>query len=263
MMKMRVQRTCEELYWETAKRAVAECKLVVVEALQLCRSMFRMDEEKALESRYGHLFAHYGEGNVGGKILDRMVAISLPAYGNDLNAIEDMLDDPYHSELNAHYYFQTGRVLAEDYVFPAFDWEAYHELRDLDSKKAMATWLAHEEEKRNFFLSIAEKLWNFDEFAKRYKGLLTTEQVETYHEYCKKIFIEEHVFLQAEWLLFSCVDGQGMDGFLHENCSTDFFLQAHKDCLKLLPECVLKSKAFKSVLAKKYKVKLRKVLCAA
>ena len=263
MMKMRVQRSCEELYWETARRAVTECKLVVIEALRLCRSMFRTDEEKALETRYGHLFTHYGEGNVGGKILDRMVAISLPAYGNDLNAIEDMLDDPYRSELNAHYYFQTGRVLAEEYVFPCFDWGKYHEIRDFDSTQARAMWELHEQEKREFFLSIAEKLWNFEGFAKRYKGLLTEERVEEYHQYCKKIFIEERIFLQAEWLLFSCIDGQGLEGFLFENPCTDFFLQAHKDMLKLLPESVLKNKTFKAMLAKKYKVKLRKILCAA
>ena len=117
-MEIRIQNTCEELYWETAKKAVAECKLVALGALRLCRSIFRFDEEQALENRYGHLFEPYGEGNVGEKILDRMVAISIPAYGNDLQAIEEMLDDPYHSELNAHYYFQKGRVLVEDHVLP-------------------------------------------------------------------------------------------------------------------------------------------------
>ena len=113
-MEIRIQNSCEELYWEAAKMAIAECKMVAVGALRLCRSIFRTEEEKALENRYGHLFAPYGEGNVGGKILDRMVALSIPAYGNDLRAIEDTLDDPYHAELNAHYYFQTGEVLGED-----------------------------------------------------------------------------------------------------------------------------------------------------
>ena len=29
-MEMRIQNTCEELYWETAKKAVAECKLAAL-----------------------------------------------------------------------------------------------------------------------------------------------------------------------------------------------------------------------------------------
>lgn len=254
-MKTYVQNTCEELYWETAKKAVSECKLVVVEALRLCRSIFRSEEEKALETRYGHLFASYGEGNVGEKLLDRMLAITIPAYGNNLNAIEDMMDDPYHSELNAHYYFQTGRVLAEDYVFPAFDWEGYHEAREWDWEKARKMWEANEEEKRNFFLSIAEKLWDFNAFAEKYQGLLTAEEVESYHEYCKKIFIEERIFLQPEWLLFTYEGWGEKESFLTENPCTDFFLQAHKDSLSLLPNEVLKCKAFKTVLSKKYKIK--------
>ena len=254
-MKTYMQNTCEELYWETARRAVEECKIVLVEALRLCRSIFRSEEEQALENRYGHLFTSYGEGNIGQKLLDRMLAISIPAYGNNLNAVEDMLDDPYHAELNAHYYFQTGRVLAEDYVFPTFDWETYHETRELDTKKAIAMWEAHEEEKRAFLLSIAERLWAFDDFAEKYQGMLSKETIEEYHDYCKKIFIEERIFLQPEWLLFACEKWQGEESFLAENPCTDFFLQAHKDSLSLLPSEVLKDKAFKAFLAKKYKIK--------
>ena len=254
-MKTYMQNTCEELYWETARRAVEECKIVLVEALRLCRSIFRSEEEQALETRYGHLFTSYGEGNIGQKLLDRMVAITIPAYGNDLNAVEDMLDDPYHSELNAHYYFQTGRVLAEDYVFPTFDWATYHETRELDTKKAIAMWEAHEEEKRAFLLSIAERLWAFDDFAEKYQGMLSKETIEEYHDYCKKIFIEERIFLQPEWLLFACEKWQGEESFLAENPCTDFFLQAHKDSLSLLPNEVLKRKTFKAFLAKKYKIK--------
>jgi hypothetical protein len=184
-----------------------------------------------------------------------MLAITIPAYGNDLNAIEDMMDDPYHSELNAHYYVQNGRVLAEDYVFPSFDWEAYHEAREWDWDKARKMWEENEEKKRNFFLSIAEKLWDFNAFAEKYQGLLTAEEVEAYHEYCKKIFIEDRIFLQPEWLLFSCEEWADKESFLTENPCTDFFLQAHKDSLSLLPNEVLKCKAFKTVLSKKYKIK--------
>ena len=254
-MKTYIQNTCEELYWETARRAVEECKIVLVEALRLCRSIFRTEETQALESRYGHLFTSYGEGNIGQKLLDRMVAITIPAYGNDLNAVEDMLDDPYHAELNAHYYFQTGRVLAEDYVFPTFDWATYHETRELDTKRAIAMWEANEGEKRAFLLSIAERLWDFEAFAEKYQDMLSAETIEEYHDYCKKIFIEERIFLQPEWLLFACEQWQGVESFLMENPCTDFFLQAHKDCLSLLPGEVLKCKAFKSFLAKKYKIK--------
>lgn len=255
-MEMRIQNTCEELYWETAKKAVADCKLVAMKALRLCRSIFRFDEQKALENRYGDLFAPYGEGNIGEKILDRMVALSIPAYGNDFGAIEETLDDPYHAELNAHYYFQTGRVLAEDYVFPVFDWEEYRELREVNSKKAIGMWEAHEEKKRDFFLAIAEKLWDFASFAENHQGDLTKEEVEEYHEYCRKIFIEERIFLQPEWLLFACPQWSGKEEFLQKNPRTDFFLQAHRERLSLLSEKVLKDKAFKELLSKKYKVKL-------
>lgn len=254
-MEIRVQNTCEELYWETAKKALAECKLAVEGALQLCRSIFRGEEEKALENRYGYLFAPYGEGDVGGKILDRMVALSIPAYRNNLNAIEEMLDDPYHSELNAHYYFQTGRVLAEEYALPVFDWDSYRETREWDGAKAREMWEMHEEKKRRVFLDIAESIWDFDGFAERYKELLTTEEVTAYHEYCKKIFIEERIFLQPQWLLFSCAQWRGKETFLYENPCTDFFLQAHGEELALLPAYVLKSKALKELLTKRYKIK--------
>ena len=91
-MKTYVQNTCEELYWETAKKAVAACKLVLVEALRLCRSIFRSEEEKALETRYGHLFASYGEGNVGGKLLD------LSSFCVVSNALRLNLCDIYHKK---------------------------------------------------------------------------------------------------------------------------------------------------------------------
>ena len=217
--------------------------------------MFRGEEEQALESRYGHLFTPYGEGDVGGKILDRMLALSLPAYGNNLSAIEDMLDDAYHAELNAHYYFQKGRVLAEAYTLPSFDWETYRDLREWNGKKAIEMWEAHETEKRRFFLEVAETLWDFTAFAKKYRELLTEEEVETYHEYCKKIFIEERVFLQPEWLLFSCAQWRGKESFLYDNSCTEFFMQAHGDALALLPEYALKSKVLKEMLAKRYKIR--------
>ena len=253
-MEIRIQNNCEELYWEAARMAVAECKMVAVGALRLCRSIFRTEEEKALENRYGHLFAPYGEGNVGGKILDRMVALSIPAYGNDLRAIEDMLDDPYHAELNAHYYFQTGEVLGEDYALPAFDWENYRATREKDVEQGIAMWMAHEEKKRAFFLSIAEMLWNFDWFADQYQGLVSAEEIEAYHEYCKKIFIEERVFFQPEWLLFSSEEWTGKQSFL-QTASVDFFLQTHRDRFALLPACVLSNKTFKDLLWRKYKIK--------
>lgn len=254
-MKTYVQKTCEELYWETARNAVTECKLVVGETLKLCRSIFRMEEEKALENRYGHLFASYGEGNVGEKLLDRMVAISLPAYGNNLDAIEEMLDDPYHAELNAYYYFMRGRVLVEDYVFPTFDWATYHALREWDFGKAREMWEDYEEKKRSFFMSIAEELWDFWGFAERYQAWLTFEQIDAYCQYCKKLFIEERIFLQPEWLLFACEEWDGKESFLMENPCTDFFLQAHQDSLSLLPSEALNCKVFKGFLAKKYKIK--------
>ena len=255
-MEMRTKNTCEELYWETAKKAVADCKVVAMEILRLCRSIFRIDEERALEKRYGHLFKPYGEGNVGGKILDRMVALSLPAYQNDLAAIEDMLDNPYHAELNAYCYFQRGHVLVETHTLPTFDWETYHELREWDFAKSREIWEVYEEEKRNFFLAVAEELWDFDGFAQRYAPLVSMEEIEAYHEYCKKIFIEERIFLQPEWLLFSCVQWRGKESFLYENPCTDFFLQAHSESLALLPDCVWKGKALKDLLLKRYKMKL-------
>lgn len=254
-MEMYMQNSCEKLYWETARQAVAECQLMAIGALRLCRSIFRFEEEKELENRYGHLFTPYGEGDVGGKILDRMVALSIPAYGDNLNAIEEMLDDPYHSELNAHYYMQTGRVLAEDYTFPAFDWDAYRELRDLDGAKAIAMWEAYEEKKRELFLSIAETLWDFEWFAEKYQGLVSEEEIAAYHDYCRKIFLEERIFLQPEWLLFSAKEWWEKADFLRNNPCTDFFLQAHKDSLGVLPDCALKSKELKETLAKKYKIK--------
>ena len=254
-MEMRIQNTCEELYWETAKKAVVDCKMVAIEALRLCRSVFRFDEQDALEKKYGDLFAPYGEGDIGKKILDRMVALSIPAYGNDLHAIEDSLDDPYHAELNAYYYFKTGRVLAEDYTLPAFDWENYHEIRDLDGAKGIAMWTAHEEAKRAFYLAIAEKLWDFSSFTTQYNEVLSKEKIEEYHEYCRKIFIEERIFLQPEWMLFSFAGWQGKTSFLYENPCVDFFLRAHKEALSLLPDEVLKCKAVKEAIAKKYKRK--------
>ena len=254
-MEMRIQHICEELYWETAQKAVEECKLVALGALRLCRNIFRGNEEEKLEKRYGYLFAPYGEGDVGEKILDRMVAISIPAYGNDLKAIEEMLDDPYHAELNAHYYFQTGQVLAENYKFPVFNWGEYHQLRDLNSASAIAMWGRYEEKKREVFLSIAESLWNFDWFAEQYQGLVSAEQIQEYQTYCKKSFIEERIFLQPEWLLFSCERWDGVEDFLYNNLCTEFFLQTHREHFALLPADVLKSKKCREALSKKYKIK--------
>ena len=248
------QNTCEELYWETAKRAVAECKHALGGVLRFCKE-FRATEEYALEEKYGHLFAPFGEGRVAEKIIDRMVALSIPAYQNDLSAIEDMLDNPYHAELNAHYYLKTGRVIYEDYALPCFDWEAYHHIRELDSREARSIWERHEEDKLAFFLSIAEKLWDFPAFYQKYKEWFTQEEVDAYHAYCKKIFLENHIFLQVEWLLFSAVQWKGKEEFLYRNTSTDFFIRAHKESIEALPKTVFQGKAFKNLLSKKYKIK--------
>ena len=114
-------------------------------------------------------------------------------------------------------------------------------------------WEAHEEKKRQFFLSIAETLWDFDGFALQYGGLVSAAQMQAYHDYCRKIFIEERIFLQPEWLLFSCEKWQGAEGFLYENPCTDFFLQAHRESFSLLPEFVAESKAFKNYCRKNIK----------
>ena len=208
-MEKRIQKTCVEVYWEAAKRAV----------------------------------------------LNRTLTVSAPVYRNKLNAVEDMLDDPYHAELNAHYCLDRGQVLAERYVLPVFDWDKYRTLREEDVQKAYAMWAEHEEKKREFFLSVAEELWDFKAFTARYSELLDEEEIERYHAYCRKIFIEERVFLQPEWLLFSSAQWQGKMQFLYQNPRVEFFCQAHTDALKLLPISVLQSKAFKKMLAKKHKLK--------
>lgn len=189
-------------------------------------------------------------------VLNRMVSLSKPIYRNELTAVEDMLDEPYHAELNAHFYLQRGQVLAEAYILPAFDWDKYRALREEDVRKAYATWAAHEEEKRNFFLAVAEELWDFKGFASRYEELLTQEEIENYHAYCKKIFIEERIFLQPEWLLFSSAQWRGKEEFLYENPRVEFFCREHAAAFKLLPVCVLQSKAFKKMLTKKLKCKI-------
>ena len=250
-MEVYKKNTCEELYWETAKKAVEECKLALSGLLRLCR-VFR-SEERILENKYAHLFAPYGEGAVAEKLLDRMVALSIPAYQNDLSAIEDMLDNPYHSELNAHYYLETGRVIAEDYTLPVFDWKKYHALREQDGKKARELWEAHEEEKLRFFISIAEKLWDFSSFKHKYAEWLPLEEMEGYYEYCKRAFIENRVFLQLEWLLFACPQWSGKEEFLYQNMRVDFFLRAHRECVSMLPQSVFEGKIFKKRLSKKEK----------
>lgn len=168
---------------------------------------------------------------------------------------EDMLDNPYHTELNAHYYLQTGRVLAEDYALPSFDWTKYHAVRELDPRAARSAWEVHEEEKRRFFLSVAETLWDFAAFASRYGELISAEALEAYHAHCRKVFIEERVFLQPEWLLFSCAQWRGKANFLYQEPRVEFFCRSHGGELHLLPKCVLESKAFKEMLGKRYKIK--------
>ena len=187
---------------------------------------------------------------------------SKPIYCNELTTVEDMLDEPYYAELNAHFYLQRGQVLAERYILPTFDWERYHALREESVAKAYEMWLSHEQTKREFFLSVAEELWDFEGFFSRYEELLTKEQVEAYHTYCKKIFIEERVFLQPEWLLFSSAQWQGKMQFLYENPRVEFFCREHANALKLLPLSVLQSKEFKKMLAKKHKCKLAAQLAA-
>ena len=195
-------------------------------------------------------------------LLERMTAICTPSARNNLVAVEDMIDDPYHAEINAYYYIDRGQVLAERYILPTFDWECYHALREESVAKAYEMWLSHEQTKREFFLSVAEELWNFEGFFSRYEELLTKEQVEAYHAYCKKIFIEERVFLQPEWLLFSSAQWQGKMQFLYENPRVEFFCREHANALKLLPLSVLQSKEFKKMLAKKHKCKLASKLAA-
>ncbi len=190
------------------------------------------------------------------RALFNKVAVSVTTYRNEPTAVEDILDDPYHAELNAHYYLQRGQVLAEAYVLPVFDWLKYHALREEDSRRAYVMWAEHEQKKRDFFLSVAEELWDFEAFTSRYDELLSQEEIEGYHAYCRKIFIEERVFLQPEWLLFSSAQWQGKAGFLYENPRVEFFCRTHADAFKLLPDCVVKSKAFKKMLAKKLKCKL-------
>lgn len=208
-MEKSIQRTCLELYWEAAKRAV----------------------------------------------LNRIAGANAPIYRNDLSAVEDIFDDPYHAELNAYYYLQRGQVLAERYQLPAFDWEGYHALREDSTRKAYAMWAAHEQEKRDFFLSVAEDMWNFDAFAHRYSALLSQEEIDAYHEYCKKIFIEERIFLLPEWVLFSSALWLGREAFLYEDVRVDYFCENHANALRLLPISVLQCKAFKKMLARKHKMK--------
>lgn len=173
-----------------------------------------------------------------------------------ITLIEDLLDDAYYAEINAHYYLQTGHVLAERYTLPAFDWEKYRALREESVQKAYAMWAAHEEKKRDFYLSRAEELWDFDGFAARYQELLSQEEIECYHQHCKKVFIEERIFLQPEWLLFTVAQWQGKEAFLFENPRVEFFCQAHTGALKFLPSCVFTSKLFKKLLLKRYKLKM-------
>ena len=169
---------------------------------------------------------------------------------------DDMLDDAYCVELNTHYYLQTGCVLNERYALPTFDWEKFHALREDSFQKAYKMWAVHEEEKRAFFLSLAEELWNFAGFSAQYQELLSQEEIERYHEHCRKIFIEEHIFLQPEWLLFSSAQWQGKEAFLFENPRVAFFFEAHTAALKFLHACVLTCKLFKKLLSKRYKMKM-------
>ncbi len=255
-MEARVQNG-EKLYWDTAKRAIKECKLAEGNLLALCRSNVRFEGIKALQARYGHLFSEEGEpwGRIGSKLIERMVALHFPAYHNDLEAIDEMCDDPYHTELNAHYYLQTGRVLTEDYALPAFDWAQNRILRERDEGAALRAWEEFQKERLALFLSIAEGLWDYPMFVKKYSAVLSAKEMESYYAYCKKVFVEDRVFLQLEWLLFSCPQWQGREAFLFENARTAFFLRAHKGKYELLPACVFESRILRTLLVKKYKVK--------
>ena len=209
----------EESYWKKVQKAVAKWRL------SLCR------KEK---SSYN---------------LQEILAARVVFTYRDAN--EDILDNPYYLELNAHYYLATGRTLAEDYDLPAFDWAAYHALREQDGEKARKVWEAHEERKRRFFLSVAERLWGFSAFSAKYHAWLTQEETESYHKYCQKIFLEDRIFLLPEWLLFSCKQWGGKQAFLYENSRVDYFLHAHGDSLSLLPKAVFEGKAFLKRLSKK------------
>ena len=116
-------------------------------------------------------------------------------------------------------------------------------------------WEAYEEEKRRFFLSVAERLWNFSDFFSDNYAWLSQEETEEYHEYCKKIFLEDRVFLLPEWALFSRRQWQGMEDFLYQNPRVDFFLHTHGDCISLLPKQVFEEKAFLKRLSKKQEKK--------
>ena len=189
-------------------------------------------------------------------VLSRMTSLSKPIYCNEVTTLEEMLDEPYHAELNAHFYLQRGQVLAERYTLPTFDWERYHALREESVAKAYEMWLLHEQEKREFFLAIAEELWNFEAFSARFEEFFSKEEIESYHAYCRKTFIEERVFLQPEWLLFSSAQWQGKIQFLYEEPRVEFFCREHAASFKLLPMYVLQSKAFKKMLVKKLKCKI-------
>ena len=202
-----------------------------------------------------NLIESYWE-NIKSALLDKMTSMVSPVCRNSWVAVEEMLDDPYHAELNAYYYMQRGQVLAEVYSLPVFDWEAYHALREESTKKAYAMWELHEQTKREFFLSVAEELWGFSSFSRRYGELFSQEEIENYYAYCKKIFIEERIFLQPEWLLFSSMQWQGKEQFLYENACVEFFCRNHANALKLLPICVLQNKTFKKMLSKKFKCKV-------
>ena len=172
-----------------------------------------------------------------------------------LHVDEDMLDNCYHTELNTHYYMQTGKVIAADHTLPSFDWSEYHATRENDGYAARRMWESHEEKKLAFFLSVAEELWDMPSFAMRYKEFLSKEEIEAYHEYCRKIFIEERIFLQPEWLLFSCPQWRGKEEFLNENPQVDFFIRAHGEGIRFLPLYVWQGKALKRLLSKKYRIK--------
>ncbi len=217
-METYLSTTCEETYWKKVRKTVEKWRSV------LCR------EETSCN------------------LQGRMSTLVDCAY---VNAEEDVSDNPYYLELNAHYYLATGRILAEDYDLPAFDWAAYHALREQDGEKARKVWEAHEEEKRRFFLSVAERLWNFSSFSAKYRAWLTQEETEQYHEYCQKIFLEDRIFLLPEWLLFSCNQWRGKQAFLYQNPRVDYFLHAHGDSLSLLPKAVFEGKAFLKRLSKK------------
>ncbi len=245
-MEARIGKAYGKAYEGRKKRAGGREKWTACDLLALCRGNAFLSAEVLRKSK---LFSKDTED----RGLERAVARAFPAYRNDLDAIDEMREDPYHAELNAQYYLRTGRLLTEDYHLPVFDWAENHALRELNERAAREAWEEFEEKRRRLFLSVAEGLWNYPAFAKKYRAVFSEEEMNAYYEYCKRVFIEDRVFLSLEWLLFSCPQWQGRKAFLYENPCTAYFLRAHGTRLALLPKSVFGSRTLRKILMKKYK----------